>query len=309
MNNTPSQIISATQLNLTQLIAMQQQVAKLAVRRKHIRSAMSGQHLSKLRGRGMEFDEVRVYQAGDEVASIDWKVTARTGTTHTKVFREERERPVFICLDYRQSMFFATRGVLKSVLATQAAALLAWHGIAHGDRLGGLLFSDTAHHEIKPCRGKKGVLKLLHRCSQDQAWQARRNTTAAQVASFTDMCKRLRRVSKPGSLIYILSDFRGLNAEAESHLLQLARHHDVLLISIHDIIEKAPPTSGAYPVFDGQAYFTCQANKKLQAQLSQQYQHRFNRLQTLQNTHGLQHIPLETTDDVALKIREHLWTV
>lgn len=296
----------ATQLNLKQLISMQQKASELAVRRKHIRSPLGGGHLSRLRGRGMEFDEVRVYQAGDEVSSIDWKVTARKGTTHTKIFHEERERPVLICLDYRQPMFFATQGMLKSVLATQAAALLAWHGAAQGDRVGGLLFSEEEHREIKPARGRKGVLSFLHACVHAKAWDKR----AAKVLTpntLQDVTARLRHVSKPGSLIYILSDFRGLDEVSMSNLGQLARHNDVILLSVVDTIEKVFPKKGSFPVFDGNAHFTCHANDDLQTRMQQNFQQRITMLHTLQMQHGVQHIALSTTDNVSEKIREHVW--
>jgi len=299
---------SATQLDLQQLISMQQQVAKLAVRRKYIRSPLSGAHLSRLRGRGMEFDEVRVYQVGDEVSSIDWKVTARKGVTHTKMFREERERPVLICLDYRQSMFFATQGCLKAVMATQVLSLLAWHGVAHGDRLGGLLFSDQEHHEVKPVRGRKGVLKFLHACVQSSAWKKSHGETVQQ-SSLTEITARLRHVSKPGSLVYMLSDFRGLSEESVANLAQLARHNDVVLISITDPIEKLFPAKGEFPVFDGKSYFTCYGDKELQQCLAQQYEQRVSLLDQLRNQYGIQHIEFMTDDDVSEKVREYAWAL
>jgi len=299
----------ATQLDLQQLLSMQQQAHALNVRRKHIRSALSGGHLSRLRGRGMEFDEVRVYQAGDEVSSIDWKVTARKGVTHTKLFREERERPVLMCLDYRSPMFFATQGVLKSVLATQAAALLAWHSVAQGDRLGGLLFSDEEHHEIKPRRGRRGVLQWLHACVHAKVWSqpiVRRPLTAKH-DSLEELTARLRRVSKPGSLIYILSDFRGLNQAAVSNVVQLARHNDVVLLSVTDVMEERFPNQGAYPIFDGQDYRICYANDDLQQHVHQLFTQRMAVLKDLQNQHGIQHIALQTSDDVGDTIGRQAW--
>ncbi len=296
----------ATQLDLKQLIAMQRQVADLAVRRKQIRSSMSGSHISRIRGRGMEFDEVRVYQPGDDVGSIDWKVTARKATTHIKLFREERERPVLICLDYRKSMFFATRGSLKSVQATKAAALLAWHGIQHGDRLGGLLFSDSEHFELKPKRGRMGVLQFLHRCCHAKAWQ-KEQLAAEHKHDFSATTRRLRQVSKPGSLIYLLSDFRGLDKQAVSDLIQLARHNDVVLISVYDKLEREFPQSGNYPVFDGKDFFTLSANRSLQHKLKQQQEHHLSMLQTLQAQHGIHHLELATDDDVTLTLRHLLW--
>ena len=300
--------IPATRLDLQQLISLQRQVTQLNVRRKHIRAPLSGAHLSRLRGRGMEVDEVRVYQPGDEVSSIDWKVTARKGTTHTKIFREERERPVLICIDYRKAMFFATQGALKAIIATQAAALLAWHGIAHGDRLGGWLFSDDEHQEIKPARGRKGVLKFLHACCHAKAWQ-QRTVDMTSKTSLEETTQRLRSVSKTGSLIYIFSDFRGLNDASIANLAYLARHNDVVLISIHDPIEMQFPDSGRYPVFDGQLYFTCYANRHVQQTLQQQYSQRMQQLQQLQKKYGIQLIEMTTNDDVAETIRERLWAI
>jgi len=296
-----------THLELPQLIALQQQVSALAVRRKHIRSPLSGAHLSRLRGRGMEFEEVRVYQAGDEISSIDWKVTARKGTTHTKIFREERERPVLMCLDYRKAMFFGTQGGLKSVVASKAAALLAWHGVAHGDRLGAWIFSDQAHQEIRPARGRKGVLKFLHACCQAKAWQAKHSTEPSP--SLQETTQRLRHLRQTGSLIYILSDFRGLDTVSQTNLVMLARHNDVVLVHIHDAIEAAFPASGAFPIFDGQQHFTCYADANMQRVLQAAFNQRVQALEDLQKQHGMHLIHLQTHEDVAQAIRERLWAI
>ncbi len=300
-------MVHPTELNIQQLIALQQHVAAFSMRSKHIHSPMGGAHLSRLRGRGMEIDEVRVYQSGDEVGSIDWKVTARTGTTHTKVFREERERPVLMCLDYRANMFFATQGVFKSVLATQAAALLAWHGVAKGDRLGGLLFADAAHHEIKPARGKRGVLQFLHGCCQADVWQQKHPQHHNPLA-FEETLRRLRCVVKPGSLVYLLSDFRGLNDVAVGEISQLARHNDVVLIEVSDALERSFTHRGTYPIFDGLHHFTCDMNRDVQRKLRLEYEARLALLQALQQQHGVFHIALSTEDDVTTKIHQYLWT-
>jgi len=299
---------SATQLDLKQLIAMQYQAAAIAVRRKSIRAAMSGGHVSKLRGRGMEFDEVRLYQPGDDVGSIDWKVTARKGKPHIKLYREERERPVLIALDYRKPMFFATQGALKSVVATKIAALLAWHGVQHGDRLGGLLFADNEHVEIKPMRGRKGVLSFLHHCTHAQAWQPHR-FVSKQSTTLEKTTQRLRHVTKHGSLIYILSDFRGLSKRAIADLAQLARHNDVVLVSVVDELEQSFPASGEYPVFDGKQYFTVYANAQFQQQMQAQYAARQQQLLDLSKKYGLFHFTVATHEDVSQVLRERLWAL
>src|SRR4029077_9436130 len=123
-----------------------------------VRVAVSGGHLSPYKGRGVEFDESRLYQPGDDLRTIDWRVTARTGKPHTKVFREERNRPVFVWLDLRRPMLFATRGAYKGVRAAEIAALIAWSAVANGDRLGGLVFSEAEHHELRPALGMGAAL-------------------------------------------------------------------------------------------------------------------------------------------------------
>ncbi len=301
-------MISATQPQLQQLIAMQHQAAAMAVRRKHIRSAMSGAHVSRLRGRGMEFDEVRLYQPGDDVGSIDWKVTARKSEPHIKLYREERERPVLIALDYRKPMFFASQGALKSVVATNIAALLAWHGVQHADRLGGLWFSDDSHAEIKPMRGRKGVLSFLHQCTQAPVWQ-KPMQIAEKSISLNETTRKLRHVAKHGSLIYILSDFRGLNQQAIADLAQLARHNDVVLISVYDALEHSFPASGVYPVFDGQQYFTVQASPTLQQRMQANFQAHQQQLQDLQRKYGLFHFEVGTHESVSDVVRERLWSI
>ncbi|MDX8382123.1 MAG: DUF58 domain-containing protein [Ghiorsea sp.] len=297
-----------TQLDLQGLIALQHQATSIAVRRKHVRAAMSGAHVSKLRGRGMEFDEVRLYQPGDDVGSIDWKVTARKDKPHIKLFREERERPVLIALDYRKAMFFATQGALKSVVATKIAALLAWHGMQQGDRLGGLWFADEEHVEMKPMRGRKGVLSFLHRCTQAKAWQDNQHQPAADTLSLQQMTKRLRHVAKHGSLIYIMSDFRGLNEQAVSDIAQLARHNDVVLVSVLDSLEKSFPSSGMYPMFDGSQYFKVNANAKLQAKIQAAYQAHHQQLEDLHKKYGVFHFEVETHEDISQVVRERLWS-
>ena len=129
-------------IRLKTLIDLAKSIAMLKRRRHQIKAGQNGEYVSRFKGRGMEFDETRIYQPGDDIRSIDWRVTARSDKTHTKVYREERERPVFISVDYRPTMAFATRGVFKSVQAAKIAGLLAWSAQANGDRIGGQIFNE-----------------------------------------------------------------------------------------------------------------------------------------------------------------------
>lgn len=282
---------------------MRQLGESLAIPSTRIRSRQAGAYLSRYKGKGMEFEEHRLYQPGDDIRSIDWRVTARTGIPHTKIFREERERPVLFCVDYRRPMFFATRGVFKSVLAAKAAALLAWSSNHHGDRVGGLVFSEFEHQELRPQRGKAGVLKLIHALVEADTT---RRAAVAPVAMDIPMA-RLRRVVLPGSLVCIVSDFRGLNERAESHLLQIARHNSVWLLFVYDAIETALPPPGAYRVSDGAKtalIHTCSAD--FRQTYKARFKQRRNHLESFCRRHGMSLIPLSTDSDLLQVLRNEL---
>jgi len=296
---------SPVEVSLSQLLALQYQVNKVSAQRGKIRSLLSGGHLSHFRGRGMEFEEVRVYQPGDDVGMIDWKVTARKGTTHTKIFREERERPVLLCVDYRPSMFFATQGMLKSVMAARMAACLAWQAVAHGDRVGLSLLSQHEAMDIKPKRGRKSVLRCLHGLCTSKAWQ--RDAAQGHDEDFSQWLHRLRHLAPTGSLVYVLSDFRGLDDAAEAHLALLARHHEVGLVHIYDAMEAKFPEGGAFPVFDGQHYFMVHATPQMRHDLYAQFEQRCARLQRIQQQYGAHLMTMQTHDDVVRTLQEHVW--
>jgi len=232
------------------LIGLHHDAQSLPLKSKKVGSRLSGNYLSAFKGRGMEFDESRPYQPGDDIRSLDWKVTARTGKTHTKVFREERERPVLLWVDFQSTMFFGTRQSFKSVLAAKAAAMLAWSTAQHGDRLGGLIFSEHNHEELRPQRGKAATLHFIKKLAEHQAWDEFQNSQSS-TESTTLALNRLRRVARPGSLIFLISDFRHLDDQAQSQLSQMARHNDVVMLFIHDPLEAKLPPAGYYRISDG----------------------------------------------------------
>lgn len=213
------------------------------------RAPLHGGGLSALRGRGMEYDESRPYQQGDDPRSIDWRVTARSGRTHTKLFREERERPVLLWVDLRPSMFFATSGSYKAVLAARAAALLAWATAQQGDRVGVQLFAGDTHVERRPGRGRHGVLALCSALMSVPALAeggARPGTSAAP--DIQSMLARLGRVVRPGTRVFAISDFHDLDDAAARHLGELTRHAELLTVLLHDRIESELPPPGRYRV-------------------------------------------------------------
>ncbi len=232
------------------LIGLHRDALSLSLVSRKISARNSGQYLSAFKGRGMEFDEARPYQPGDDIRSLDWRVTARTGKPHTKLFREERERPVLLWVDYRKPMFFGSRQSFKSVLAAKAAALLAWSAAQHGDRLGGLIFSEQHHQELRPQRGKAATLHFIQKLAEHPAWDQFQHDAQDQ-ASANMALNRLRRVARPGSLIFLISDFRHMDASSQSNLAQMARHNDVVLLFVSDPLESELPPAGIYRISDG----------------------------------------------------------
>jgi uncharacterized protein (DUF58 family) len=251
----------------------------------------------------MEFEEHRPYQAGDDVRNIDWRVTARTGSPHTKIYREERERPSLFCVDYRRSMLFATRGVFKSVMAARAAAMLAWGCNHHGDRVGGLIFSEAQHVELRPQRGNTAVLKLIQ--ALVRAHPSAPYSDAA--LSMDRPMARLRRVARPGSLVCIASDFRGWNEYAESHLIQISRHNAVWLLFIADPVETALPPGGVYGIAYGRRRVIIDTRSRTARDTySARFDQRRNHFETLCRHHGMSMLSIGTQADLPEVLRNEL---
>jgi uncharacterized protein (DUF58 family) len=238
-------------VTLKELITLQR-YAQTRPYKPDAKALRAGAHLSKLRGRGMDFAEVRNYQAGDDIRHMEWRVTARTGKPHIKLYEEERERPVIIVSDFNPSMYFGTRLAFKSVVAARLAALLAWTAIKEGDRVGGLLFSADKHNEFTPRAREIGVLPLLAALSQyTTELPEQQLRTSVNNRSLSYALQRVRRVMKPGSLLVLISDFYNLDQESEKQLCRLRSHNDILAYHLCDPLEIAPPIPQQYAISDG----------------------------------------------------------
>lgn len=212
------------------------------------RQMLAGGHKSRFRGRGMDFDQVRIYQPGDDVRSIDWRVTARTQVPHTKIFSEERERPILVISDLRSPMFFGSQR-LKSVVACEISAALAWAGLAANDRAGGLVFGPQQQADIKSRRSHHAVLQFIHRLHE---YSAQLIEPQVDRYSLADILEESRQFILPGSTIFIVSDFHDLDNSCERHLFELARHGNLNFCHVYDDIETELPPPSLYAVTDGQ---------------------------------------------------------
>ncbi len=244
-------------VNLTQkeLLACQTIARALPEKRSKARANLAGHRASLIKGRGMEFAEVRHYQPGDDVRTIDWRVTARTGKVHTKLFVEERERPVLILLDLSHSLYFGSSLLLQSVQAAHLATTLGWSAIQHGDRLGALIATEMEHLELKPRSRQQGILQLI---SAIQSLHERQLNQLSEYQSEPEhlfkACQRLRRIAKPGSLIWIISDGANLTENCLAPLSDLKRHCDMGAFLITDPLRQgtlALPKQFQLPVKEG----------------------------------------------------------
>jgi len=269
-------------LQLDDLLGLRRLAERVrAAPRRQVSSQRAGPARSRALGRGLDFAEVREYLPGDDLRQIDWNVTARTGKPHTKLFIEERERPVFICVDLRASMRFGTRGSFKSVAAGRLAALLAWSASADGDRVGGLVFADGLHRELKPTGGHRGVGRLAQalvevdaRGAGDTAGNAsgsrpgpssgpntgpstgpstgpNTGPSTGPAAGGDDLVyamARLRRLAHTGASIYLISDFRDFDPMVEVYLNWLIKHNEFIAVHISDPLERELPPAGRYPL-------------------------------------------------------------
>ncbi len=259
------------------------------------RTALMGSHQSRSRGRGMDFEEVRQYQPGDDIRTIDWRVTARTLTPHTKLFREERERPVLIVSDLRPSMFFGSRA-LKSVVACQVSATLGWAGLNANDRVGGLIIGAHQHVEIRPRRSHHTVLQLIHRLRDFSEQLTQANTSQYSLA---DILRDCRRVALPGSTLFLVSDFHDLDRDCEHHLFELARHCDITLCQVFDPLEKALPPPALYQVSNGEQRFALNSrDSKLRQQFEQQFRDHQNKLRQLASQLRMGFLTFDTAEPV-----------
>ena len=301
-------------ITLPQML-IQRQAAKALAYVSHARSiaGISGLHLSKIRGRGIDFEEFRPYQAGDDIRLIDWRATARTGRAVTKVFREERERPVIIAVDQCSSMFFGSQVAFKSVIAAQAAALFCWLAIDNGDRVGGLVFSDTDASLVRPKRSRRSALHLINQIfTFNQKLNAKKEHTPdsePQAADFkpglAHALGQIRRITKPGSTLYVISDFATLDETALQYLNQLSRHNNVVCCMVYDALEESLPTPGVYSITDGSSKGSINTHSsKARSRYKQQFEERVATIESDLERLKIRLIKLRTNQLVVEQVRE-----
>jgi len=205
----------------------------------------TGAHQSRKKGRGMEFAEVRPYMIGDDVRNMDWKITARTGKPHTKLFREERDHSVYILLDLSSEMYFGSKGQLKSRLGSLVAAAVAWHALKRGDKIGGLILSGEKTTIQSPVSHRKGVLLWLKQIVDIYIAGLQERPAASDI---TAGLKTLGNMLRPGARLVIISDYYRLSQKDFLMIRYLRKRHEINLIQIYDALERQVEGDGVLGV-------------------------------------------------------------
>ena len=287
--------------DLTRLISLRFGAARLNLfARSRAQSSLAGSVKSHFRGRGLDFDEVRHYQAGDETRAIDWRVTARTGTAHTKLFREEKERPVLLAVDQRRSMAFGSQQCFKSVQAAEVAALLGWAALRQSDRIGGLVFNDQAHEQVRPRRSQHAILQLLHQIDgfNKQLLVTSQSAEGGSNHLINDIAFELRQIAHHGSAVFLISDFSGFNEVGVKHLHQLKRHNDVTVVMVTDPMEYHLPAAGGSLFSDGGRRISVNlTSKRLREEFAEHARTRYAALKQRFVRYGIPSIEISTQDN------------
>ncbi|PXX90983.1 DUF58 domain-containing protein [Marinobacter vulgaris] len=298
----------ATHISLPGLIRLQADARALKLpAARPVRSRQAGLQRSPRRGRGMAFAEVRQYQPGDDIRSIDWRVTARRQSPHTKLYEEERERPVLLLCDLGPSLFFASTGAYKQVRSAQLVGILAWLALWSGDQVGGIVFNGRELTVQRPARRKKSVLRLLDTIARQQrVAREEQDLPPAKdtVADLDTALQEARRVAHTGSRIFVVSDFLNITPDTSRLLGSLARHNTVSALRVIDPLELKLPDSGRFAIAgeDGPVWFDS-SNPRFQQAYAQRVRQHTAALTECFRTAGVQPASVMTGDQPALVLQ------
>jgi len=272
--------------------------------RQPLRSVLAGRHGARIRGRGLNFEELRAYLPGDDVRSIDWKVTARTRKPHTRVYTDERERRVLLVVDQRLAMFFGTRVQLKSVTAAELAALVAWQVLSVGDRVGAVVFDDSRTVEIEPHRTRVSVLRVLEALVEHNRALGMGRGLIGDPARINAVLEGVARRATHDWLIFVASDFHGADADTQRIVKRLARHNDVVAALVHDAAAGTLPVMDRAVVSDGRLQIELDlAAARTRARIHAFMEERMRQVRRLETELAVPVLPIDTGGDVAGQLR------
>ncbi|MHC4219330.1 MAG: DUF58 domain-containing protein [Planctomycetota bacterium] len=218
-------------------------IRRIEIRTSHlVNDALAGQYHSAFKGRGMEFEEVRPYQHGDDIRSIDWNVTARYGEPFVKVFREERELTVLLVVDLSRSQEFGSRDQLKRELVAELGATLAFSAIKNNDKVGLVCFTDDVEKFVPPRKGTGHVLRVIR--------ELLAFTPVGRGTNIAAALDHVNRMMRRRAVMFVISDFQDRGYEQALRIAR--RRHDVILVNVSDRRERALPKAALIELVDNE---------------------------------------------------------
>ncbi len=296
--------------NLDDLIRIQFKVRDLSLLpQQPVTSVLSGRYASRLRGRGLNFEELRRYQPGDDIRTMDWKVTARTRSPHVRVYTEEKDRAILLLVDQRINMFFGTRDRLKSVTAAELAAIGGWRALDVGDRVGALIFNDSESIEIVPQRSRQNVMQILGGIVRFNHQLSAQSEVEPNGAMLNTILEKACRVATHDFLIVLISDFFGADERTTRLVTELATHNDVLAFLPYDPIRLTP---GRQPitVSDGSTQMELDfSSAKVRDKITSDFQEEQEQMQHFLRKLSAPLLMISNQGDVARQVKRHLGVV
>lgn len=267
-----------------------------------VRSILNGQHASRMKGRGLNFEELRHYSRGDDIRTIDWKVTARTQTPYVRVYTEERDRPVFLVVDQRMSMFFGSQLNMKSVTAAEAAALAAFAVRAKGDRVGGIIFNDHNLVEHRPRASRSALNRFLNSLATANCALSA-DAPTQEIMPFNTPLAAAAQIVKTNALVLVFSDFDGMDGDTEKLLSRLAQKNEVILFSVSDPLKDKFPDLKNLVVTDGELQvFLDFETENTRVRLEEFTAGRLATLLSISKKYGLPVVPLSSAKETLSQI-------
>ena len=241
-------VASGVHVTLDELLSLRAHGRRLPlVSRQRTEGSRAGDVRSTARGRGMEFEDIRPYQAGDDTRNIHWRISARSGKPFTKLYAEERERPTYIALDQRVNMFFGSGHTFKSVAAARLAALIGWSALASGDRVGGLVAGNTIER-VRSKSTRRSLLHLLDVIARSNRALSAQSQSRVTLSAMLDDCLMH---SSTGASVLLISDFDFMDTAAITALRALARRRKLTILRINDPLELELQVGGRLGIGDG----------------------------------------------------------
>ena len=272
-----------------------------------VRSLLAGRKRSRLRGRGLDFDELRHYRPGDDIRNMDWRVTNRTGKPHVRVYTEERDRPVIAVVDQRLAMFFGSRRKMKSVVAAEVAAITAWRVLSVGDRIGAVLFNDTDTLEVRPSRNAKRVMGWLGELADMNNALTVRPGTDSNPGALSAALQTVERNVGHDYLIVLISDFYGWDEQTLAAIRRIGRHNDIICSLVYDPLERDISSADKLVVSDGRYQLEIDpVNHGLGEKFEASFESSVAHVQDELRRHQVPVLPVDTVDPVVDQLREKL---